>query len=207
MFRPLIVIVALAVSTADAQVPSGWRAAGEATLDSVIRHGGRYAGALRNTDPNDFATLRQGFKADSVLGKRIRFSAYVRTDLESGGAALWMRVDGTGLTDVLSFDNMSDRRVTGRTDWTRQEVVLDVPPGATAVTFGLLVSGTGKAWMDDARIEVVPESVRSTNMEAGVAQGHGEHQHEISAEDSARILASRARMPRWPSNLNFERRP
>jgi hypothetical protein len=57
-----------------------------------------------------FGTLMQDFRANEYVGKRVRFSAFVKSqDLESW-AGLWMRVDqGEGATpQVLAFDNMVD---------------------------------------------------------------------------------------------------
>lgn len=211
MSRPLAVTAAVALAVlvaraSEAQVPPGWRAAGEAGLDSVTRHGGRHAAVLRNEDTTDFATLRQGFRPDSVRGKRIRFTAFVRTELASGGAALWMRVDGAEPGETLAFDNMLARQITGRTPWAAHAIVLDVPPTATSIVFGLLVSGVGRAWMDDVRLEVVPDSVRSTDRAAAVAAA-ARHRHPASPAEKAELLAARARAPRWPVNLDFERSP
>ncbi len=41
--------------------------------------------------------------------------------------------------------------------------MLDVPANATLIAFGVLVSGEGTAWLDDAKFEVVPSSVPTTD--------------------------------------------
>ena len=61
---------------------------------------------------------------------------------------------GQGMKEA-AFDNMMNRAVTGSTDWTEYEVVLDVPPDATRINFGFLLIGGGIVWGDDLRIEVI----------------------------------------------------
>lgn len=39
---------------------------------------------------------------------------------------MWMRVDNK-FDDVLQFDNMNNRPITGTTNWNRYEIILDVP--------------------------------------------------------------------------------
>ncbi len=93
-------------------------------------------------------------------------------------AGLWFRVDGPNNT-TLAFDNMEQRAIKGTTDWTRYEIVLDVPNEAQRLAFGVLLAGGGQVWMDDLRFEVVPTTVKTT----------GQGMVELPA----------------PTNLNFEK--
>jgi hypothetical protein len=162
---------------------------------------------VRSSTADALATLRQAFQPDSVRGKRLRFRAMVRSELEEGFAGLWMRVDGPGAGDVLAFDNMSDRPIQGSTEWTAHEIVLDVPVASSSVIFGILLSGRGQAWMDQVRIEVVDASVPSTNLSA-LMEAMGQHEHEpLSDAEREAVLSARRQAPRWPVNLDFERRP
>ena len=82
--------------------------------------------------PTGFGALSQFIRADDYRGKRVRFSAYVKThdvSAASSGAGLWMRVDGNG--GILAFDNMQNRPIMGTTDWKLVSVVLDVPNDAS----------------------------------------------------------------------------
>jgi hypothetical protein len=46
-----------------------------------------------------FGTLMQDFRAKQYVGKRVRFSAFVKSENVEGWAGLWMRVDkGEGAT-------------------------------------------------------------------------------------------------------------
>ena len=71
-----------------------------------------------------------------------------------------MRVDGP--QGVLAFDNMQSRPIKGTADWKPCEVVLEVPGGATAIWFGLLLSGPGQVWFDDLQVEAVDATVPVT---------------------------------------------
>src|SRR4030095_6622009 len=65
---------------------------------------------------------------------------------------------------MLGFDNMDNRPVKGTTDWTKYELVLDVPEATTMILYGFFVYEKGKAWADDLRFEVVGKDVPSTNL-------------------------------------------
>lgn len=148
---------------------SGWLATGSAVdsyrlgIDGATAHDGKSSGHItaRGIAPAGFATFLQAIAASSYLGKRVRFSAFVKSRGVTGGAQLWLRVDGNGGT--MAFDNMSNRAVTGTTNWTPVSVVLDVPGDAAGLALGFLLQGGGEAWIDDASLEVVGSDVPTTN--------------------------------------------
>lgn len=93
----------------------------------------------------------------------MRLSAYMKSEDVKGWAGLWMRVDGDSARDVLAFDNMQDRALTGTAAWKKYAVVLDVPAKASSsVAFGFLLNGTGKLWVSELAFEVVDKSVPVT---------------------------------------------
>lgn len=57
---------------------------------------------------------------------------------------------------------MEDRAVRGTSDWTRHEIVLDVPMEAATLNFGLLLDQGGQVWMDSLAFEVVANDVPVT---------------------------------------------
>jgi hypothetical protein len=78
-----------------------------------------------------------------------------------------MRIDGrppspSELPPVLGFDNMQGRPIKGTRDWGRHEIVLDVPPEADVIGFGIVLSGPGRAWLDGLRFEAVGADVART---------------------------------------------
>jgi hypothetical protein len=124
-------------------------------------------GPKTSEDKYKFGGLMQMCRAESFRGKRLKFTGYVKTLDVAGTANLWFRVDGEN-GKILAFDNMSDRPIKGTTDWKEYSVVLDVPETATALAYGIFVSGSGAgtAWLNDVQLIEVGSGVKSTNMEA-----------------------------------------
>jgi hypothetical protein len=154
----------------DAHGFDGWILAGSdqdayvADLDTTNAHTGRTSGRLRSVrapKADGFGTLMQRIVADDYLGKRVRFSAYVKTSALTKKSGLWMRIDRGSV--MGGFYNMDDRPIRGTTDWARYEVVLDVTKDATRINFGVLMAGEGTTWIDDAKLEVVGLDVPVTS--------------------------------------------
>ena len=74
------------------------------------------------------------------------------TDAVTGFVGLWMREDG--VSPGLAFDNMQQRGLKGTNDWAEYSITLPVKSEAKQLFFGVLVSGTGKAWADDLQLLV-----------------------------------------------------
>lgn len=161
---------------ASTRLPSGWIAAGSAPADfdmgadGAMAHGGKASGFIRSkaARPSGFGTLMQMCRAGRYRGQRVRMSAWVKSESITGWAGVWMRVDGED-DKMLAFDNMQSRPIKGTTAWTRHDVVLEVASDAKNLAFGILLEGTGAAWMDEVRFEVVDKSVATTGAAAGGA--------------------------------------
>ncbi len=118
-----------------------------------------------------FGGMMQSFSAEDYRGKRVRFSAWVKSKDVAGTANVWMRIDGKGESQrSLQFDNMNGREVKGTSGWARHSVVLDVPQEAEAISLGFFISGTGQAWFNDSQFEVVSFDVPSTNLKTDLSQ-------------------------------------
>jgi hypothetical protein len=125
--------------------------------DRDVKQAGSASARLECVAPKDdaFGGIMQSIAPDSLRGKRVRFSALVRTRDVAGWVGLWMRVDRPSERSS-AFDNMGDRSIKGNTDWTRYSVVLDVAADASNLSYGLLLAdGAGTAWLDDAAVEIV----------------------------------------------------
>jgi hypothetical protein len=163
-----------------AELPSGWIKAGsepsqyDMGVDKTVRRGGHAVAFVKGTAErfNGFGTLMQMASPGDFRGKRVRFSADVKSDdVKSGWGGLWFRVDGARPSDMLGFDNMMDRPLKGTTEWKRVEIVLDVPDKATGLAFGLLLDGDGEVWMGDLNFEVVSLDVPVTGVAVGTRTG------------------------------------
>jgi hypothetical protein len=187
----IVLLESVAIASQARDLPAGWFRAGSNPADyemAVDPSGGRNGAAAfiksRTAAPtvDGFGTLMQQFTGEEYRGKRLRLSGYVKASGISNWSGLWMRVDGPDKTTPLAFDNMQGRPIKGTQDWRRYEIVLDVPPTATSIAFGILLAGPGQAWIDDLQFEVVGATVPTTNLMGGQPTG-----------------------ARGPSNLNFDK--
>gem|GEM_PF-1129639 len=125
-------------------------------IDAAVFHSGKQSLQMKfqGAPRNNFGVATGSFPVQEAAGKRIKFSAYVKTqNVTDGYAGLWWRVDGPS-QNMLAFDNMHDRGVTGTTDWKRYEIELPVAAEATNINFGCMNTGQGTAWFDSLEIEV-----------------------------------------------------
>lgn len=137
-------------------------------VDKSVAHSGSTSISIASTSSIfSFRPISQALDPVTFIGERLRFTGYIKTKGVVGGAVLWMRVDarqeeGQPWGRVLSFDNMDDRAPSGTTDWTRYEIVLDVPEGAVNIYVGAFLQGGGQMWVDDLRLERVGKDVAAT---------------------------------------------
>jgi beta-lactamase regulating signal transducer with metallopeptidase domain len=138
----------------------GWGGGGggsgyELSLDTEIFHQGTHSGRVKHIAGHGRAgSLMMETSAVPYQGKRIRYSGHLRTQ-DAGIAELVMLVDGP--RGPLARDDMSDRLITGTTEWKEYEVVLDVSIYAAKIRFGFHLVGEGILWGDDLKIEIVGE--------------------------------------------------
>ena len=159
----------LGTGLAMAKVPDGWHKAGDRPnaydmdLDPAASYGGKPSARIKSKDKSieGFGTLMQTVDADAYRGKRVRLTGNVKTENLDDWTGLWMRVDAAN-HKTIAFDNMQSRPIKGTQNWQPYAVVLDVAPDAEAVAFGILVVGTGTAWLNQAQLEVVDNKVPVT---------------------------------------------
>ena len=192
-------LASFAGSAAD-RIPKGWSKDGtrphiyEVALDAVVKHSDKASAYIKSVGPDavGFCTLMQSFKANGYHGKRLRMSAWVRTE-NADSAQLWLRLDSAN--GIAGFDNMNDRLVKGTVDWKKYELVLDVPTNTVNIAFGAILAGKGQAWVDDFVFEVVGKDTPSTNMLTPEQMKGG---GATPVSDG---------YPAQPLNLNFEEDP
>ena len=126
-------------------------------LDKSVFKTGRSSAFLKSTEKEivGFGTLMQTCGAEDYLGKRIKMTAYIKSENVSDWAGMWLRIDSKQTKKSLSFDNMQDRPIKGNKDWKMYEIILDVPEESGTLNFGVLLSGIGKVWFDNIKFEVV----------------------------------------------------
>jgi hypothetical protein len=185
------------------EFPWGWEAAGSNTkkyhaiIDRMTRLLGDASASITPTvdKPGGFFTAMQEIAAAPFIGKRICLSAYIKTadvapcdaEVEDTGAGIWTRVDGP--EGGLVLGRMSQRMVTGTTDWARYDVVVDIPEKAVNIALGFRLRGKGQAWFDDLKLEAVGNDVETTQV-------------ALKQEKPRKIYPSRRNEP---LNLDFEK--
>jgi len=169
-----VLLIAMTVTLFSFDLPTGWFKAGsdpksyDMGVDKGAGQNGKNAATIKSIDKkiNGFGTLMQNCLTDNYLGKRVRMSGMVKTKDVSDWSGLWFRIDKKGSEQSLGFDNMhdgkKDRSIKGTTDWTRYEIVLDVPLKSSNLAYGALLVGTGQLWFDNIKFEIVDNTVSTT---------------------------------------------
>lgn len=153
--------LAVCALVAPANVPRGWLMAGSnpeafvTGVDTEQTYQGHVSAFLKSKESTvqGFGTLMQSVKAEQYKDKRVRLSGVVKSQDVAGWAGLWMRVD-LG-KDAVAFDNMENRSIKGTAEWSRYDVVLDIPKDATGISFGILLDGTGEVWLSGTTFDLV----------------------------------------------------
>lgn len=120
-------------------------------IDDTSATEGRHSLSIERLKPEPWSIVTQTLPAKAFQGRRVRFSLAVRTDsVGGGGAGPWLLLNGGGR--VLDHQV---RHVTGTTGWERHVIEVLVPADAEHLSVGATLEGPGKAWFDDARLELV----------------------------------------------------
>lgn len=138
----------------------------ESVLNQMLR------AALPQKPGITFGVATGTFPVKDAAGKTVRFSAWIKTEnVRKGYAGPWWRVDGPGegtQRPVLAFDNSQARIIdgtpdedngtvrgaTGTTPWTLYEFELPIGATASNINFGVILSGTGTAWINSMKVEL-----------------------------------------------------
>lgn len=183
---PMLLVASLSFGQSESKLPTdknagsaaaqpirGWRTPAESerqsyevSLDTTVRHGGNAGASIKSKlfadgDERKTVYLMQTIKGDNYYGKKLRLSAFVKSE-NVERAALWMRMDGDEMK-VLNLDAMDDRPLSGTADWQRYDIILDVPDGTRQIIFGVNLKGNGRIWIDDVKLEEVGSDIPGTS--------------------------------------------
>ena len=100
-----------------------------------------------------YATFMTSLDAAPFRGRRAHAYVWVRTQGVTGRGDAWLRAqgadsppDGPGLATSIV-------RLSANADFTRYEMVVDVPTDASKLQMGIGLGGPGMLWMDGVKIE------------------------------------------------------
>lgn len=176
-FLKSILIIGTTLALLSFDLPTGWFIAGskpqsyEMGIDRSTGQNSKNSATIKSNENTieGFGTLMQNFSPDKYIGKRIRLTGMLKTKDVSSWAGLWLRIDTKTPIKAVVFDNMhdgkKDKSVKGTTDWTKYEIVLDVPYNASNIAFGALLGGTGQIWFDNLNFEIVTPDILTTGIE------------------------------------------
>jgi hypothetical protein len=170
----VLLLIMMTASMLSFDLPKGWFKAGsnpesyDMGIDKGAGKDGKNAATIKSTAKKirGFGTLMQNCAPNKYFGKRVRMSGLMKTKEVAKWAGFWFRIDAENSNKSLGFDNMKDgkkdRSVKGTTEWTKYEIVLDVPDSSSNLAYGALLVGKGQIWFDDIQFEIVDNSVPTT---------------------------------------------
>jgi C-terminal processing protease CtpA/Prc len=137
-------------------IPHGWdiypsQQSYLVSLDSTHVKSGKYSIAIEFVGDSVGFQLLLLTPPDHYDGEKITLSGYIKAEnVTDGYAGLCMRID-----PQTAVDEMRRNGVTGTTDWKKYEITLDMNPAqAQRITFGGLLAGKGKMWLDDLKVSI-----------------------------------------------------
>lgn len=142
-------------------------------IDSTEKYQGKYSILI---EPNseigksDFGCIAYAIPANYEANE-IEVSGYMKFEnVVDDCIGLLLRIDG--VSGLLAFDNMQQKKINGTSDWKKYSVKLRYPKGAKTIYIGALLSGKGKLWVDDFQLlidgkdieKLIPETENSNDL-------------------------------------------
>jgi AraC-like DNA-binding protein len=159
------------VNMSDQKNVKGWIFTGTAPekykfeMDNKIYHMGSRSATICSIGEEfsyeDYSSIMQQISAKNFMGKRMRFSGFVKTEAVEEWCGVWMRLD-TAQGVTIKIDNMQNRPIKGTTEWNYYYCVMDIPQEAAVINIGVLLTGKGKIWFDNADLQEVDRSIPTT---------------------------------------------
>lgn len=148
------------------ELPDGWHNWGfnyYLKIDTIEKHTGKVSVQMIPSGKNPtegFGCIARSIPA-IYQGKEIEVKAYMKFEnVTDGFVGLLLRIDGE--TGQLKFDNMGEENIQGTADWRLYSVKLPYPEGARTISFGAVLTGKGKLWVDDFQVLLDGKDIRQT---------------------------------------------
>ncbi|MCX6351191.1 MAG: hypothetical protein NTX03_04940 [Bacteroidetes bacterium] len=113
--------------------------------------------SVKKVNKGGFGLLSQTTKANKFKGKRVRFTAFLKTKDVKENGYLWCRVDGSNLRQFHLTRSSEKNYITRNTDWKKCVEEFDVYEDAKFVLFGVMMYGNGQIWMKEPKLEIVED--------------------------------------------------
>jgi len=136
--------------------PAGWNVspANSIFVDDQVFRSGKYSARLERTSTtaSTFSNVSTTLPLD-FNGQTLVWRGFIKTEDVSDYVALWMREDGDAPPSV-AFASLQSQQIRGTRDWTEFSISVPILPAGRQIVFGVLLGGTGKAWVDDLQLLV-----------------------------------------------------
>ncbi len=99
--------------------------------------------------------VQQRVSALSFRGKKISVSAALRGYAINDTSAVRFFVYIRNMDDTFIYENLKDNPISS-SQWSRREIIIDVPLNATDIAYGIAIYGLGDAYIDDIQIKDIP---------------------------------------------------
>jgi hypothetical protein len=105
--------------------------------------------------------LQKSIIPTNFLGKRVRLTAYMKSKNVDYHAAIILHY---GLNDPENnmFWLGDFKAMKGTHDWTKRELIFDVPANAAYIAYGASLQGSGQIWFDCTDVEIVDSNTPTT---------------------------------------------
>lgn len=153
-------------------------------IDPSVRYDGKPSPFLYATAnlPHIYGVISQWIDATPFRGKRLRFSAYIRTQgVKAYAGPMFGLVGGEHARNYI----LKNHPLKNDTDWKRYEYVADVDADTTSLVLGMNLRGKGKVWMNHLILEEVGKEV------------------PLSPQNLAYSDENRAKQSAQPVNMDF----
>lgn len=144
-------------------------------FDTDIRHASKTSLAITLPKATPFrpgaltphvSLTHERFLAEDYRGQRIRMNAYAKAE-DVKHALFHLNVHGQSIepdrTSKIQYTTDTSRvPIEGTSDWTRYELVINVPKDAISIYPSFSMQGQGKVWLDGIQFETVDTSVPLT---------------------------------------------
>ena len=131
-------------------------------LDQTVRRNGHPTICMKSTPDavmGDWITYDRTMPdVTPFRGKRVKFSAMIKCEgVKLFGGPVIRSVGPQNSTLKMDEQRNAKRPLKGTMDWKLYSTYLNVPPNAADLSAGVTISGAGKVWFDDIKLEIVDQ--------------------------------------------------
>ncbi|MBS1495237.1 MAG: peptidase S41 [Bacteroidetes bacterium] len=134
-------------------------------VDSSVKSNGKYSIRIESKDKKNkesFGCIMQPIPVN-FNGRSVTLKGKLKLeDIKEGSAGLLLRIDGKD--NMLQFDNMLQRRISGTSDWQEYSTTLPLDDAsAKYIYIAVITDGVGKLWADDLSLTIDGVNITEVN--------------------------------------------